>query len=61
MPSIDEILGGDAATLLQHQCKTIPKSSLMLPGPDYIDRSYALSDRSSRTPSVFEKGKKGHD
>jgi class I fructose-bisphosphate aldolase len=48
MPSIDEILGGDAASLLQHQCKTIPKTSLMLPGPDYIDRSYALSDRPTR-------------
>jgi fructose-bisphosphate aldolase, class I len=48
MPSIDEILGGDAAALLQHTCTTIPKDSLMLPGPDYVDRSYALSDRPTR-------------
>src|SRR5690349_148768 len=45
---IEEILGADAAPLLQHHCKTIPKESLHLPGPDYIDRVYALSDRQTR-------------
>ena len=45
---IEEILGGDAAALLQHQCKTIPKESLHLPGPDYVDRIYAGSDRQTR-------------
>ncbi len=45
---IEEILGDEAAGLLQHQCKTIPKESLHLPGPDYIDRIYALSDRQTR-------------
>jgi class I fructose-bisphosphate aldolase len=42
---IEEILGADAASLLQHQCKTIPKESLHLPGPDYVERIYSLSDR----------------
>jgi class I fructose-bisphosphate aldolase len=42
---IEEILGPDAAALLQHQCKTIPKEMLHLPGPDYVERSYSLSDR----------------
>jgi class I fructose-bisphosphate aldolase len=45
---IEEILGADAAPLLQHQCKTIPKETLHLPGPDYVERMYALSDRQTR-------------
>jgi fructose-bisphosphate aldolase, class I len=45
---VEEILGADAASLLQHQCRTIPKDSLILPGPDYVDRAYALSDRQTR-------------
>ena len=42
---IEEILGSDAGSLLQHQCKTIPKDTLHLPGPDYVERIYSLSDR----------------
>jgi class I fructose-bisphosphate aldolase len=45
---IQEILGADAA-LLEHQCKTVPRESLHLPGPDFIDRVLALSDRPART------------
>src|SRR5712671_4695014 len=45
---IEEILGSDADALLQHVCKTIPKETLHLPGPDYVDRSYGLSDRQTR-------------
>ena len=33
------------ASLLQHQCKTIPKEQLHLPGPDYVERIYGASDR----------------
>jgi class I fructose-bisphosphate aldolase len=46
--SIEEILGADAASLLQHQCKTIPRETLHLPGPDYVERSYGSSDRPTR-------------
>src|SRR6202049_3349271 len=46
--NLEQILGQDAVTLLQHQCKTIPKESLHLPGPDYVDRVYAGSDRPAR-------------
>src|SRR5438094_4045451 len=42
---IQEILGSDAGSLLNHQCKTISKDKLHLPGPDFIDRIYAGSDR----------------
>ncbi len=46
--NIEEILGADAPSLLQHQCRTIPKETLHLPGPDYVERSYGLSDRQTR-------------
>ncbi len=45
MTNIEELLGADAKSLLEHQCKTISKDSLHLPGPDFVDRVYALSDR----------------
>lgn len=45
MINIPELLGNDAKMLLEHRCKTISKESLHLPGPDYVDRIYALSDR----------------
>jgi class I fructose-bisphosphate aldolase len=46
--NIEEILGSDAASLLQHQCQSIPKEMLHLPGPDYVDRIYGASDRQTR-------------
>src|SRR5262245_43802194 len=49
LSEIETILGADADALLQHQCKTIPKESLHLPGPDFVDRLFAPSDRSIRT------------
>jgi class I fructose-bisphosphate aldolase len=45
---LEDILGADAAPLLQHQCKTIPKEQLHLPGPDYVERIYSSSDRPAR-------------
>src|SRR5881227_3754053 len=45
---IQEILGSDAQSLLNHQCKTISKDKLHLPGPDFIDRIYVGSDRPIR-------------
>src|SRR6267143_609817 len=45
LQDIEKMLGAEAKTLLEHQCKGITKSMLHLPGPDYVDRSYALSDR----------------
>jgi class I fructose-bisphosphate aldolase len=44
---IESILGDDAG-LLQHQCRTIPKESLHLPGPDFVDSVLAQTDRSPR-------------
>ena len=49
MTNIETVLADEAETLLQHQCTTIPKDSLNLPGPDFVDRVVALSDRRPRT------------
>ena len=44
---IESVLGEDAE-LLRHQCRTIPRDMLHLPGPDFVDRIVALSDRTPR-------------
>lgn len=44
--TIEQYLGDDAKNLLEHQSKGIPKESLHLPGPDFVDRIFAPSDRS---------------
>ncbi len=41
---IVELLGKDAEGLLSYRAK-VPAQTLHLPGPDYVDRIYALSDR----------------
>jgi len=41
-------VGADDDSLLGHVCKTIPKESLHLPGPDFVDRVFAASDRNPR-------------
>jgi class I fructose-bisphosphate aldolase len=51
---LEEILGADAAGLLEHQCKTIPKENLQLPGPDYVDRAHSMSDRPTRVLSSLQ-------
>jgi fructose-bisphosphate aldolase, class I len=43
--TIADMLGGDAKSLLEHRSKGIPKESLHLPGPDFVDRVWAVSDR----------------
>ena len=42
---IVETLGSEADSLLDHECKTIDKGNLHLPGPDFVDRILAQSDR----------------
>ena len=44
---IEELLGDEAQSLLDHTAQTIPKEQLHLPGPDFVDRVVAQSDRSS--------------
>src|SRR5579859_6588905 len=47
---IAKVLGSDAGKLLGHICKGIPKESLHLPGPDFVERVFTPSDR---TPPVI--------
>jgi class I fructose-bisphosphate aldolase len=42
---IAALIGKENEGLLTHTCKTISKDKLILPGADFIDRVYALSDR----------------
>lgn len=46
--NIEKILGGQAEDLLTHKCTTIPKEQLHLPGADFIDRIFGISDRSEK-------------
>jgi class I fructose-bisphosphate aldolase len=49
-----EILGNEAEDLINHQCKTILKENLHLPGPDFVDRVVAVSDRPVRVMQNFQ-------
>ncbi len=46
MVDIQSLLGDEAEALLSHESKTIGKDQLHLPGPDFVDRIFAESDRS---------------
>ncbi len=50
--TIDHIassLGKEGEGLLSHVCKTIRKEDLHLPGPDFVDRVWSVSDRNVPT------------
>jgi class I fructose-bisphosphate aldolase len=46
--SIAQLLGDKAESLLGFKNPMIPKERLHLPGPDVVDRLYAVSDRNNR-------------
>ena len=56
-----ELLGNEADDLLNHQCNTISKENLHLPGPDFVDRVMVDSDRPVRVlrnmQSLFSFGR----
>ncbi len=58
---LEDILGADAAGLLDYKSQTVPKSQLHLPGPDFIDRVWKDSDRPTRVlrslQSLFDHGR----
>jgi class I fructose-bisphosphate aldolase len=43
--TIVELLGKDAKYLLDHQCTTVSRELLHTPGPDFVDRVIASTDR----------------
>jgi fructose-bisphosphate aldolase, class I len=61
MDRIEEILGPNARNLLEHTAQTIPKDHIQLPGPDFIDRVWSISDRSPSVlrslQSLFDRGR----
>ena len=58
---IRDILGPEADDLLNHQCVTIPRESLHLPSPMFIDEIMTASDRSVRVlrslQAIFDQGR----
>ncbi|HEY5401586.1 MAG TPA: class I fructose-bisphosphate aldolase [Pyrinomonadaceae bacterium] len=61
MERIEELLGASARDLLDHTAKTISKDDLQLPGPDFIDRVWTISDRPNTVlrslQSLFDNGR----
>ena len=60
--NIEQLLGAEAEDLLTHE-PVVSKELLHLPGPDFVDRVWALSDRSPRVlrnlESLFSHGRLG--
>jgi fructose-bisphosphate aldolase, class I len=58
---LEDLLGQEAESLLQHTCRTISKDQLHLPGPDFVDRVWVMSDRSIPTlrslQQIFDHGR----
>lgn len=55
LQNITAILGDETDALLSHTCTTIPKEKLHAPGPDWVDRVFAQSDRNIRTLRSLEQ------
>lgn len=61
LDQIVSLLGNEADSLLNHTCKTVTKDLLHLPGPDFIDRIFSVSDRPTpvlrNLQSLFSHGR----
>jgi class I fructose-bisphosphate aldolase len=55
MTSIAQLLGDKADSLLNFKNPKIAKERLHLPGPDVVDRLYAVSDRNNRVLGNIER------
>lgn len=60
---ISSLLGDRAESLLEHECKTFPRQSLTLPGPDFVERVFGPSDRSPQVlrnlAALYSSGRLG--
>jgi fructose-bisphosphate aldolase, class I len=60
---LEELLGDDADSLLNHKCETFDAAGLHLPGPDFVERVVTGSDRSPQVmrnlQSLFDHGRLG--
>src|SRR6266849_1113930 len=55
LSNIEQLLGSKAESLLGFKAPKISKERLHLPGPDFIDRIYALTDRNIRVLSNLQR------
>jgi fructose-bisphosphate aldolase, class I len=53
--NIEQVLGSKAESLLGFKSPKISRERLHLPGPDFIDRIYALSDRNIRVLTNLQR------
>tara|TARA_B110000037_G_scaffold62147_1_gene76034 strand:- start:26444 stop:27508 length:1065 start_codon:yes stop_codon:yes gene_type:complete len=49
-----ELLGSEGEALLNHECKTISKNLLHLPGADFVDRSFGPTNRNPQVLRSLE-------
>ncbi len=58
---ITDLLGPQAESLLNHKSKTIEKSQIHLPGPDFVDRIFGSSNRNNKVlrnlESIYDHGR----
>ena len=63
LAQIQNVLGAEADSLLNHTCGTVAKDLLHLPGPDFIDRVFSITDRPVTVPrnlaSLYNHGRLG--
>lgn len=52
--NVRDVLGGEAGDLLAHECRTVSRDALSLPGADFIDRVFSASDRNLATLRNFQ-------
>ncbi|HEY9732537.1 MAG TPA: class I fructose-bisphosphate aldolase [Drouetiella sp.] len=54
LSKIEEALGSKASYYLQHECKTVSKDLLHIPGPNFVDDIFVQSDRSPRVMRALQ-------
>ncbi len=63
MIDVESLLGNEAESLLGHRCSTVSRELLQLPGPDFVDRVTAQSDRKPGVlralQTLFDHGRLG--
>lgn len=61
--NLQKLLGAEADFLLGHTCTTISKDQIHLPGPDFVDRIFSVSDRNipvmRNLQALFNHGRLG--
>lgn len=61
MSQIMDLLGEKAEMLFSHVCQGIPKDSIHVPGPDFVDRVWVQSDRNPQVlrglQSLYDHGR----